>query len=86
METYNNFSQLQNHPWAIKMRTFDACAIGCEERRYTTLLDIICNLCLALHYDIWYSIQKKDYYKHVERLKNNTSNNLEDQLKQKKEK
>lgn len=68
MTTYNNFTELQYHPWAVKERKYDAKIQHWEKRGYVTLLDIICDLCEGIHLEIWYSKQRKDYYKHVDRL------------------
>lgn len=67
---YNTITDLYHHPWAAIERKLDNLQRRWEERGYTTPLDIVVDMCVALHYDIWYGKQRNDYYKHIERLQN----------------
>lgn len=70
MVEYNTVADLYHHPWAVIERKLDNTQRQWEKRGYTTLLDIVVDMCVVVHYDIWYRKERNDYYKQIERLQN----------------
>jgi hypothetical protein len=69
---YKTFSDLQSHPWVIKVNEFNMKRKE-EMRHGVSLLDVASDYFSVLFFNQRYRSEMKDYDQHVKRLQNMTT-------------